>query len=223
MNDLTLLYYTANKVKESFAVKVREHLLSLFPEGIEIISISHKPMDFGKNICVEGFEVSIYNIYKQILMGAKEAKTEYVACCEDDSLYNREHFEHRPAADSFDYNSNRWHIYGGVFFHRPRPGMHTCIAPTKLMIETLETRYKKFPNFLVEAKGELVGFGEPGRSERRLGLPWVKLTTFNTQMPVLVFDHKGSLGGVRKIKDTDTVVTELPDWGKAVDLWQMIE
>ena len=50
MNDLTLLYYTANKIPETFGQNVRNHLLSLFPEGIPIISVSHKPIDFGKNI-----------------------------------------------------------------------------------------------------------------------------------------------------------------------------
>jgi len=219
MKDLTLIYYTANLVGESFSERVRGHLLSLFPEGIPIVSVSHKPMHFGLNICVAGFEVSIYNIYKQILIGSRLAQTRYVAMCEDDSLYTREHFEHRPADDSFDYNSNRWHIYKSIYFHRPRPGMHTCIAPRKLMIETLEKRFEKFPKLLDEKKGELVGFAEPGRSERRLGLPIVKLTTFNSPTPVLVFDHKGSLGGVRKVKATDHIEKSLDGWGSAQELW----
>jgi len=57
MNDLTLLFYTCNKMSDPFASNIRNHLLSLFPEGVPLISISHKPMDFGDNICVEGLEV----------------------------------------------------------------------------------------------------------------------------------------------------------------------
>lgn len=222
MNDLTVLYYTANLVDDVFASNIRKHLLSILPVGTPIVSISHKPLDFGENICVAGFEVSIYNIYKQILIGAKTAKTKYVMCAEDDALYTIEHINHRPKDDSFDYNSNRWHIYKSIYFHRPRPGMHTCIANRELMVDTLETRYKKFPNFLCEAKGELVGFGEPGRSEKRLGLPVVKLTTFETPTPVLVFDHRGSMGGVRKVSPTDHVETELKGWGSAISLWEMM-
>jgi len=44
-------------MSDPFASNIRNHLLSLFPEGVPLISISHKPMDFGDNICVEGLEV----------------------------------------------------------------------------------------------------------------------------------------------------------------------
>ena len=103
MTDCTILFYTANLISENFASKVREHLLESC-NGTPIISVSHKPMDFGKNICVTGLEVSAYSVYRQILIGAKEAKTKYVSCCEDDALYVPEHFEHRPSDDTFYYN-----------------------------------------------------------------------------------------------------------------------
>lgn len=218
MNDLTLLFYTCNKMPEPFAGNIRNHLLSLFPEGIPLISISHKPMDFGKNICVEGFEVSIYNIYRQILMGAKAASTRYVSCVEDDALYCREHFEHRPKDNSFDYNSNRWHINEHFYFWRPRAGMHTCIAPTALMIETLEKRFAKYPTILDDVN--MRGFCEPGRREYMIGLPKVKFTMFQTSIPVLVFNHRGSLGGKRKVKSTDVIVGSHEYWGSASVLWR---
>ena len=215
MGDLTLLYYTCNLVEERFANNIRSALLQF---GLPIISISHKPIDFGTNICVGEIGASIYNIYKQVLIGAKKAKTEFVACCEDDALYNSEHFLHR-SRNAFLYNINRWNVNEDVFFHRRRVNMSMCIAPTQLMIDTLEKRFEKYPTSLNREKGELIGFGEPGRSEHKIGLPSVKMDIFHSGMPTLVFNHRPSVGGVRRILLRDRIEKSLPHWGKATDLW----
>jgi hypothetical protein len=218
MKDLTVLYYTANLVEEPFASNVRKHLLSVIG-NTTIISISHKPIDFGENICVAGFEISIYNIYKQILIGAKQAKTKYVMCAEDDALYNEQHIQYRPV-DAFAYNNNRWMVTSDIFFHRNRIVMSMCIAPTDLMIKTLEDRFSKFPKVMTpEEMGAAGGFGEPGRLEGRMGLPPVKMEIFSTVTPTLVFNHRPSVGGVRKITSRDVVQEQLPFWGRASDLW----
>jgi len=221
MKDLTLLYYSANLIEEPFGTNVRNHLLSIFPDGIPLISISHKPMDFGKNICVAGFAYSIYNIYRQIYIGAQAAETEYVACCEDDALYNLEHFSFRPPKDTFAYNLNRWIIDNDLFFHRNRANMSMCIASRELMIETLKKRFEKFPDEIVD-RAQLVGFGEPGRSEFKLRLPSVKMMTFETKDPTLVFNHRPSVGGVRKVLPRDILRKDLEPWGKAINLWSTI-
>lgn len=214
MKDITLLYYTANVVEEPFGDNVRKHLLSLFPEGIPLISVSHKPLDFGQNICVSGIEVSAYSIYKQILLGCREIKTKYVACCEDDSLYNREHFDTRSTRNAFTYNNNRWHVNRETFFHRNRLGMLTCIAPVELMIRTLELRFEKYPIPIVMPK-----WGEPGRHEKMIGLPVVNMDIANTKIPVLTFNHRTSIGGRRRFLPHDTFKTELSYWGKSQDIW----
>lgn len=96
MNDLTLIYYTSNTNPEYFAGNVRNHLLQVTEGKIPIISVSQKPIDLGKNICAGEIGRSLYNLYRQVYTGALEAKTKYVALCEDDTLYNMEHFRHRP-------------------------------------------------------------------------------------------------------------------------------
>jgi len=220
MGDITIIHYTANKIEDPFASNIRNHLLSWLPEGTPIISVSHKPMDYGENICIPDLEYSIYNIYVQILVGCKAAKTRYIMCQEDDALYNLEHFSHRPPDDTFAYNLNRWIIDNDIFFHRNRANMSMCMAPTALMIETLETRFEKFPNVMSRAEmGAVGGFGEPGRLEARMGLPPVKLEVFNTINPTLVFNHRPSVGGIRKVTNRDIVRNNLDPWGNAIDLW----
>ena len=61
-DDLTIIYITANVVKEKFGEKVREKLLESAGD-FPIISVSQKPMDFGENICVGEIGVNFRNIY----------------------------------------------------------------------------------------------------------------------------------------------------------------
>lgn len=223
MNDLTLLYYTADLITEHFANQVKYHLWKhSSKKSIPIISISQKPSDFGSNICVGDIGVSGWNIYYQILIGAKSAKTKYVACAEDDTLYTPEHFAFRPADDEFAYNTNRWNVQKNLFFYRKRAGMCTCIAPTELMITTLEARLKKYPKETFGKDKKMKYWGEPGRYETKLGLPNVKMITFETENPPLTFNHRPSYGGVRALLKTDIKKEELPYWGKAEDLWMRI-
>ena len=222
MSDLTLLYYTANLISDFFASNIIEHLLRI-TNGVPIVSISHKPMVLGKNICVGDIGISSWNIYYQILLGAKEAATKYVACCEDDSLYVPEHFEYRPKEDEFAYNVHRWNVNPmSYFYKRNRPGMCMCIAPTDLMVKTLETRFEKYTKEEYSGIEKIPFFGEPGRYEIMLGLPVVKRVHFTTELPTLTFNHRPSYGGVRRLLPTDTVKEELPHWGRASDLWKGI-
>jgi hypothetical protein len=223
MNDLTLLYYTSNQISDYFANNVRNHLLESSKKMLPIISVSHKSINFGDNICVGEIGISSWNIYFQILLGAKEAKTKYVACCEDDSLYTWEHFSYRPKDDEFAYNTNRWNVNKRhYYFRRNRPGMCECIAPTELMIDTLETRMKKYTREACAHIKHLPFYGEPGRYETELGLPVVKRVHFQLETPVLTFNHRPSYGGVRAPLKTDILEEELPYWGSATDLWKDI-
>ncbi len=222
MNDLTLVYYTANREDPGFLRRIREHLVTGPGAGLPLISVTQEPFDFGQNVCVGEIGYSIYNIYVQILAGAKQVKTKYMACCEDDSLYTREHFSYRPN-NAFAYNISRGNVTRNTYFHRNRAGMCTCIAPTELMIKTLEIRFAKFPPLPDGShllRENLVAFGEPGRYEERRGLPRVNLETFTSNPVPLTFSHRKSVGGSRKILPRDTVMDSLPYWGRAEELWK---
>ncbi len=230
-DDLTIIYYTANLISEYFSRKVREQLKSA-AAGKPIISVSQFPMSFGDNLFIGKIGASTYNVYRQILAGAIKAETEYVACAEDDCLYTVEHFDQRPPnADTFIYNKSRWWIEQQgwlsqnnlryVFRYRDRTGMHTCIANRELLIRTLERRFAKFPQD-PGSREAMTGWGEPGRYEGKLGLPAVKLEYIRTEAPVVTFNHKPSLGGLRRTNETDIIQEDLAPWGNARDLWMEI-
>lgn len=218
MNDLTLLYYSANRLPEHFANNVMTHLLRLTKKRIPLITVTQKPIKYGFNICVGDIGASAYNVYKQILIGAKEAKTDFIACCEDDSLYTMEHLSFRPPMDVFAYNVNRLNVdHRGVFFYRYRRGMCACIAPREYMIETLEKRFKMYPEHIL-----IPGFGEPGRYEYRLRLEPVGIMDFKTVDRPLTFSHRYGMGRRRRIMEKDFVIDRDPYWGTARSLWDRI-
>jgi len=218
MNNISLIYYTANLAHDYFAKNVRDRLIE-DAQGKPIISVSQKPIDFGENIYAEGFIPCLHNVYKQILIGAKKAKTKYVACCEDDTLYGPEHFEYEPPENTFCYNINHWYIRpGGRFYKIAHRIMGQCIVSTEYMVETLETRFEKYPNN-VHITG---AFGELGIGEHKLGLPEVGIGVFETEIPPIAFKHRYGLSGIRKIPERYSQCEELPYWGNAKELWDKV-
>lgn len=101
-NDLTCVYYTNNKEDPRFEENIRQTLLETIGD-LPLISVSQKPIDFGKNICVGDVGSSSYNAWRQYQIGAMEAKTRFVCTAEADFLHPREYFEFVPNADDTCY------------------------------------------------------------------------------------------------------------------------
>jgi len=225
-SDLTVLYYTANKIPEIFATNVRKQLVSVIRD-LPIISISQKPMNFGTNICVGDIGSNVFNLYRQILLGAKCAKTEYVVCCEDDCLYTLEHFTcYRPPKDKFGYNHNKWGLYAWeknpIFSYKfNRSVMSQCIAPRKLLIEALSER---FSAGIPENSDTAIVWAEPGRYERHFRKYKVTIREkeeFNSPEPNIIFTHVDCLQyekmGTHKGHGTIKEYSIEP-WGKASEV-----
>lgn len=193
--NLTIVYYTANRVAKGIEYSV---LRSLKRHGYPIVSVSQKPMDLGKNIVVPK-EYSMENIYRQVLAGALEAKTEYVALCEDDCLYIPDHFRFRPKA--FGYNLNRWllHLCEETFSYRKRPILSQCIAHRETLIKCLSERFR--------LKTGLVS--EMGIED---GCPY---ETFETKEPNMVICHRKNIMGRKYLGKDAPLRQELTPWGTA--------
>lgn len=249
MTDVTLIYYTANRIDLLFARRVREQLLvswskttsdgKLNTEREHAVCVSHGALEsvliqrFGPSFNVGTPEPSIWQVYQNILIGAKAATTPFIACCEDDTVYAPSHFDYRPALDTFAYDRNRWvitkrrHPQTGapetIYYWRQRHQMAMCIAPRQLLIETLEEKFAKYPTPAVSTDvAKKAGWGEPGRYEKNLKLTPRKLEYFDSPEPSVTFNHRVSLMGRRQWKETDIIKTELPPWGNADALWSRI-
>ena len=216
-NDSTIIFLTANKVPKAWAAFHKEKLLEA-AAGKPIITISREPLDWGINVLqTETYGAS--NIYFQLLKGAKMASTDYIAVAEDDALYPKEHFDYRPAPDTFAYNMNRFNLFTWgrpTYSWKNRMGNFTLVAPTKLAIEALEERFAKYPNG-TPVTGEL---GRPNVAEK-LGLTPRKSAWFTTEISVVHIDHELGIDTLARTHRKGMGILrsyEIPYWGRAKDL-----
>jgi len=211
---------TANRVPDGWAKYHKEKLLEAAGTS-PIITISRKPLDWGVNL-LDTEEYKISNIYFQLLRGAKEATTDFIAVAEDDTLYPKEHFEYRPPKDSFAYNKNRFGVFRWsrrpTYFWKDRISNSTLVAPRKLTIEALEERFNKYPNGTPSYyTGEL---GRPN-IEKKLGVRHYKSNWFSTEVSVVRVDHEEGIDRLSRTHRKRMGILQaydIPYWGKAEDI-----
>ena len=224
-NDITIVYYTANRISETFSLAVRQRLIDAAIYR-PIISVSQKPMRFGQNIVFASQEQSTLNIYRQALIGAKAATTKYIGLAEDDVLYSPDHFTcHRPDPGVFAYDMNVWLMYSWVkppiFSYKGRRNLYALICHREDFIRTMEERFAKYPDGTGFNPGH---WGEPGKYEQSLGVEVNPTEEFRSGLPSIAFSHEQAVSfrdlGKRK-KLGDERRTELPHWGTADAIMQL--
>lgn len=221
-SDLTLVYYTANVISESFSRNMQYNLLKVAPH-YPLISVSQKPISFGKNITVD-LPRHHLSIYRQALAGAKAATTKYIALVEDDILYSPAHFKHRPAPGVFAYNIGYWGLYtwaSDIFSWKGRRNLSQLICERGLFIEAMEERFSKYPDGT-----NLSIWAEPGKYESQLGVTVRQTEEFFSNPPNIMFAHEAALGyenlGTRK-RLGELRATEIPYWGKASEVVKLCQ
>jgi len=210
-NDLTLLYIHAGKLPAKWAAFHKEQLDKLpYP----IIDLYDEE------------KIGYQRIYEQLLIGAKQATTTFIATIEDDVLYPPEHFHFRPNLDEVSYNQHRWALFTwGVPTYNWRNRVSNCslIAPRELVIKALEERFAKWPDG-VPTKW----CGELGRHnlERWLRTTPVKKVEWYSKVGIIQLNHDGATEERAKIhlKDLGPVKAyDIPYWGKADELLKKYE
>ena len=222
MSDLTVIYYTDNRVTSKLFYEARKVLLEA-AKDFPLISVTQKPLDFGQNICIGDIGRSHLNIYRQMLIGAKAAKTDFLGFAEDDTLYSHQHFkDFRPKPDEFAYNMSRWSLFTwvepAVYSWLNRYTNSSLIAPRKLFIEAMEERFNKYSD---ESKFKLKFWAEPGRYEKHLHVTVRKIVEYFSCPPIIVFTHPECMGYLlqgEKKRLGKIRAYDIPYWGKAEEV-----
>lgn len=226
--DLTVIYYTSNwleKTNPYFLSNTKKQLLEAIGD-LPLVSVSHKPIDFGLNICVGDIGRSHLNIYRQILTGCRAAKTEFVALAEDDILYSYEHFHSKlPKGNEALYDMNKLSLFTWtkppVFsFRHNRKVVNQLIMRRQALINALEERFAKFVG-VPDDQVPIKHWGDIGRYENYLGVSIVPTDTFMSTCPSIVFTHEhayGYLNHGKKKRLGDLRIIEVPYWGRAEDV-----
>jgi hypothetical protein len=219
VSDITAIFLTLNRMPARW-VEFHLQTLNAALVDIPVISISRLPMDVGANLIDEN-DPCYSNYYRQILRGAKLAKTKYVAVVDDDVLYHENHFRRmRPADDEFAYNRCRWSLFTWgppQYSHRDRVANCSAgIAPRDLYIEALEERFA-----LPKLHESLMG--ECGRNdiERKMGITERKMVGFFSRIPIVQLSHDSGTEGRQqqhRKAHAELRAFDIPHWGRAEDL-----
>lgn len=226
MDDITVIFPTANKIPEYFAANVRKYLLDSIGDT-PLISVSKEPMDFGQNIVFEGEQGHMAQ-YRETLEAVKLAKTKYIALTEDDTLYVPQHFKRRPSRpDVFAYNTACWSFYmwsdPPIFSYSGRRNNNVLICERDLYIEAMEERFAKYPNPKDQDKRYWV---EPGKYEKQLGVTIRNTEIFYSDPACIMVSHQwgNSFGGLGTRKRLGPIrAYEIPYWGRAEDVMKLVK
>lgn len=106
-----LVYYTDNHGDAFLLETCRKQLLRCVEEhGYPIVSVSHRPLDFGTNF-VMNLERSVHSIFRQMLKGTQESTADIIFFVEHDMLYHPSHFDFTPERkDTFYYDKYRYSV-----------------------------------------------------------------------------------------------------------------
>jgi hypothetical protein len=214
MDDLTVVYYTSNQESPDFEANVRKHLKQS-ATGIPIISVSQRPIDLGTNICVGDVGVSSHNAWRQLQIGAMEAKTRWVCTAEADFLYPRSYFEFCPPEDDVAYLAAPLYVLfhqrgrAKVYAEKPRLSEAAMVIGRDCLVDAVETT--------------LTGYGMWGLgSANGETFPYLlnvvgKRARFVLDAPVVTFKTDRNMHR-RTPHNTRSYARELPYWGNSREL-----
>lgn len=209
MSDKTIIYYTSNSEDPAFEQKIMDNLTS-HAGNIPIISVSQKPIDLGKNICVGDVGLSYLNQFRQMYLGAREAKTPYLIAAESDFLYPPEYFSFVPTERNKCYRYNNVYVVYNTaehkFFYKKRESEGAQIVDRELFIKKCEEFFIGMPQWFRDGKG-----GEmPIR--RREPLYQVPKIFFGGEDPCLTFKTgNGVSWAAHLVRGSET--PSVPYWG----------
>ena len=221
MSDMTVVYYTANMEDESFENKIKDNLVKSVNGRLPIISVSQKPINLGKNICVGEVGCHDWNAFRQLRIGIEEAKTRFICAAESDVLYPPEYFDFEPPTNGcYHYNNCyilwRWvgKMYGNRFHNKAfSEGAQYCSKDYWLF--QLDRVMKDGPMWVEPGTTiqKINVFGKYGFERSEGGFA----NRENCPVPVISIKTGNGLRNRTKVAG-GSAVEELPYWGKAHDL-----
>ena len=192
-----IIYYTPNNVAEPLFTAVQTQILKA---GLPIVSVSLKPIRFGKNIVLD-LEPGVVTMTKQILTALEKSESKYVFFCEHDVLYHPSHFDFTPPTDdTYYFNENVWRWD----FPKDRLIGYDGLKSLSGMCcnrELAVNHYRRKMELIIEKRWEngrdpywarRIGY-EPGKPKRRGGFLDEKKDTWKSEYPLIDIRHTGTI------------------------------
>ena len=178
MTKIGGIYYTDNRLNPLLMEACQNQLRSAFDED-KIISVSLKPLNFGKNIVLKNRVRSYPTMATQILMALEASKADYVFYLEHDVLYHPSHFDFTPPTDKlYYYNVNNfrwWFGHSTAITYDGLTSLSSLCCNRELAIKHYKYRLKKIEEWGLDKIrsreprwARRFGY-EPGTKKRRNG------------------------------------------------------
>lgn len=168
-DKVTAFYCSSNRERPEFEQRIRDNILK-YCGDITIISVTQRPIDFGKNICVgDHVGVSGFNFFKQSLIALQNITTPFALSIEADTVYPPDYFQFVPERLDKCYRNKNLYVMGQhrtYFFKKEEGATHAQIVGTEFYRKTLEKLFegepewdyneeqKNFPKEKFHAKGD---------------------------------------------------------------------
>lgn len=205
--DISILYYTSNRETPEFEQRIIQKLLEV--TDLPIISVSQKPINLGKNICVGDVGSSGFNMFRQILIGCKEAKTKFIVTAEADCLYPSDYFQFIPEREDVCYRNSNTYLMGmrrDYFFKKKEGGTWSQVIGREFYIKRLEYLFENAPQWSTEEKNFPK---ERGKGEDIFEAK--DITRYETLNPCVSIK---SGNGMRGYSHSENIpIYEIPYWG----------
>lgn len=209
--NTTIIYYTSNKEDPKFEERIKESLLKNCG-GLPIISVSHKPIDLGKNISVGDVGVSGFNMFRQVQIACEEAKTKFVISAEADCVYPPDYFTFMPERDDVCYRNSNLYVMGDhrdYWFRKKEGATHSQVIGREFYLNRLKELFKGAPQWSPEEKNF------PKERLKKVDV-FDEITHYKTKNPVFQIKTHRSM---RYYTNSDRkAVYNLPYWGNGKDV-----
>lgn len=210
-SDSTIIYYTSNREDPKFEARIQAELLKNCG-GLPIISVSHKPIDLGQNICVGDVGVSGFNMFRQVLIACEAAKTKFVISAEADCCYPPDYFTFRTQRDDQCYRNSNLYVMGDhrdYWFYKPTGATHAQIVGREFYIQTLKQLFGDAPMWSPEEKN----FPKERRHREDV---FSHIEYYRTENPVFqIKTHRSMRYYTHSEREP---IHELPFWGNGKDI-----
>ena len=213
--NATIIYYTSNKEDPAFEKKIIDNLLKVCG-NIPIISISQKPMNLGKNICVGDVGVSGFNMFRQVQIACEEAKTKFIISAEADCLYPPDYFQFIPEREDVCYRNSNLYVMAHrrpIFWKKEEGATHAQIIGREYYLKRLNELFKDAPKWSIEEKNF------PRERHHKVDV-FEKIEYYQTKNPVVQIKTSESM---RTYTHSDRIDRyKIPYWGDSKLLRQKL-
>lgn len=208
MNEFTtVIYVSSNRENPEFEKKIQEDLLSKWKGPI--VSVTQKPTNLGKNICVGDVGASGFNFCRQVLRACEASSSLFVTHAEADCLYSPDYFDFVPDKLMTCYRNSNIYVqkYMNDYCNKKHGSTFSQVVDREFYIHRLKELFNGLPEWSTEYKNFPKEIGK---------LLFDNYEYFETKYPCISF--KTGKGMRKHSPSGETPYYDLPYWGSIKEL-----